>query len=175
MEASVLSQFLWLYCCTVSFSFSSISPGACIALVDKGKPKIKQKDQQKKNPALVGWEKDFITPLHGGLSLTHIHKCSHVVGNTHTWTVCPMEKQRPVLGVATTGSVPGITLKGQVPCAEWTSEGGRGLYSSLQGVSAILWNKALIRTKRKSPANLLFSDRDRKEKRDRLCKESKSK
>lgn len=24
------------------------------------------------------------TPLHGGLSLTHIHKCSHVGGNAHT-------------------------------------------------------------------------------------------
>lgn len=24
------------------------------------------------------------TPLHGGLSLTHIHKCSYVGGSTHT-------------------------------------------------------------------------------------------
>lgn len=87
MEASVLSQFLWLYCCTVSFSFSSISPGACIALVDKRKAKNKTKRPTKKKSCFGGMRER----LHNSppwRTLTHTHTQMFSCSRQHTHMDC---------------------------------------------------------------------------------------
>lgn len=82
----------------------------------------------------------------------------------HSWILCPVEEQRPVLGVAITGSVPEITWKEELTSSsEWTWRRSRSLSlrGGIEGGCAVKPSSWL---KLKS-----LSEEQKRDKRSRIC------